>query len=397
MNGLFGDLACLNRANFRPSTGGRCEIRILICPTAFKGSIGAAAAARAMARGARRGRPDAEVRLLPLSDGGPGLLDALRMATEDPEGEAPVVRMPVEDPLGRSVEGRLLLIPRAAVAESADSCGLHHLAPGERRPLKTGTEGVGDLIRAAAETGVRTLFLGMGGSASSDGGAGAARRLGWRFLDGDDRPLGRGGGPLQRLATVEPPPDDGGGEPSGRWGSREEGRPQLVALADVRNPLLGPRGAARTFAPQKGADRSQVQQLEVGLSRLAALSPHPELRARPGSGAAGGLAFGCAAFLGGTILPGTSWVLERVAFSDRLAEADLVVTGEGAYDRTTGMGKVVEAVLGRARRAGVPVVLACGRIDGPVPEEVRAGDGGGGVLSPKGLADLVTDLVGGGS
>lgn len=380
-------------------------MRVLVCPTEFKGTLTAARAARAMARGIRRARPGSAVDVLPLSDGGPGLLDALVAATHEPEGPR-LVRTAVEDPLGRPVEGRLLFLspdgaptgPReetgvgsggitVAAAESADACGLRYLSPEERRPAETGTEGVGDLVRAAAARGVDRLYLGLGGSGTCDGGAGAARRLGWRFLDADGGELGRGGGALHRLSRVVEPPEEEDVDGSAM------GVPELVALADVENPLLGPRGAARIFGPQKGASPEEVELLEDGLDRLAALSPRPALRHRPGAGAAGGLAFGCGAFLGASIVAGAPWVLERVGFADRLARTDLVVTGEGAFDATTGMGKIVGRVLRRARDAGVAAGLVCGRLETDPPAGVRALDGGGRMLDGAGVEELAAALV----
>lgn len=379
-------------------------MRILVCPAEFKGTLPARRVARAMAEGVRRGRPAARVDVLPLSDGGPGLLDALTVAVggqdgagDEPHGAGRVVEVAVEDPLGRPAQARMLLLPPAAndevsaVAESADACGLQHLSEEERRPLVTGTEGVGDLVDAAASRGAHRLYLGLGGSATCDGGAGAARRLGWRFLDSDGRALERGGGSLERLARVEEA-EESRGDGSGGSVAAPAGL-EVVVLADVRNPLLGPRGAARTFAPQKGASPAEVRTLEVGLSRLAALSPRPELRDRPGAGAAGGLGFGCAAFLGASIVPGAPWLLERVSFDDRLSRADWLITGEGAYDRTTGMGKVVEVVLRRARDRKVPAALLCGRLDDDPPEGVDARDGGGRELDARKVADLAEELA----
>lgn len=252
--------------------------------------------------------------------------------------------------------------------------------------METGTEGVGELIRAAASRSADRLYLGMGGSGTCDGGAGAARRLGWEFLDGRGEPLPSGGGALGRLARVAAPEEDP---------LRTDRDPvmEVVALADVRNPLLGPRGAARTFGPQKGAGPEEVRRLELGLRRLSSLSPHPGLRDQPGTGAAGGLAFGCGAFLGASIVQGAPWVLRMVDFPRRLARADRLVTGEGAYDQTTGMGKIVDEVLSRARRAEVPAALLCGRLDDDPPAPVEARDAGGVELDADGLADLARELA----
>lgn len=379
-------------------------MRVLVCPAEFKGTLPARRVARAMADGVRRARPDATLDVLPLSDGGPGLLDAVRLGLETGRGSGEgvpasgnVAEITVEDPLGRPTQARVLFVPTgtgeepSALAESADACGLHLLTEEERRPMETGTEGVGELIRAAAARGVRRLYLGLGGSATCDGGVGAARRLGWRFFDSAGRRLERGGGALERLARVEPAAggaeEDGGDLPVGDPGL------DLIALADVRNPLLGPQGAARTFAPQKGASSGEVRKLEAGLLRLASLSPRPDQRDRPGAGAAGGLGFGCAAFLNATLVPGAPWLLDRVGFDDRLSRADRLVTGEGAYDRTTGMGKVVEVALRRARGHGVPAALVCGRIDSEPPDGVDFREGGERVLDARSMADLAEELA----
>lgn len=370
-------------------------MRVLVCPTAFKGTLTATAVAGAMRRGVRRAAADAEVRAMPLSDGGPGLLEALSAAGE---GRVRTVEG-VSAPRGATAPGaRVLLLDggRTAVVESADACGLALLPQDARDPTATHTRGVGDLIHAAAEEAPDAVIVGLGGSATCDGGTGAARRFGYRFLDDHGAALPDGGGPLAELAAIDPD----GKETGGRAGTTAV--PELLALADVDDPLLGPEGAAATYAPQKGAGPAQVERLEAGLGRLVEVAAR-DLEAdpagvrtaaeRPGAGAAGGLAFGLEVFLGARVVGGTDWVLSRVEFGEALRDADLLVTGEGAYDRTTDRGKVVGRVLRRAREAGVPARLVCGRIDGELPEGVRAEDGGGAEMDADAVAAATARLV----
>lgn len=351
-------------------------MRVLVCPTAFKESFGAREAADAMAEGVRRWRPSARVARMPLSDGGPGLLEALSAA-----GEARVETRSVSDPLGQPVTGRLLWTDRRhAVVESSDACGLH-LLPGGGRPLEAHTRGVGELVRAAVEAGAAEIHVGLGGSATTDGGTGMARVFGYRFLDAEGRPLPPGGGPLRRLARIEP-----GAGPDAA----------VVALADVETALTGMAGAARTFGPQKGASAEEVELLVEGLERLGRRLEEDlaaDVADLPGSGAAGGLGAGCAAFLGARIVGGADWVLERVGFERSLARADRLVTGEGAFDASSGAGKVTQRVLERARRAEVPVTLVCGRIEADPPAGVVARAGDGTWLSPDDLARLTAEAL----
>ena len=208
-------------------------MRVLVCPTAFKESLSATAVADAIAAGVRRAVPDAGVRTLPLSDGGSGLIEALAEAKGGRKA-----RIPTTNPLGREIEALVLWTADDEVAiESAEACGLHLLAPDELNPLRTATDGVGMLLERCAAEGARRAILGLGGSATVDGGTGMARALNWRFLDREGRDLEPGGGALTELALIE--------RPSLRIPL------SVTALADVRSPLLGPDGAARRFAPQK--------------------------------------------------------------------------------------------------------------------------------------------------
>jgi len=349
-------------------------VRILVCPTGFKETSSAVEAASAMAEGARAAHPGAEVRTLPLSDGGPGLLDALEAGMGGERRDVPAL-----GPLGEVVTARTLWpAPDEVVIESAEVCGLH-LVPGPSRdPARSDTRGVGALLLSCAADGARRAILGLGGSATVDGGTGMARALGWRFLDAEGAELPPGGGALPRLALVVP---------------AVHPLPLAVtALADVRSPLLGPDGAARRFAPQKGAGPEQVESLERGLARLAdvvARDTGRDPRDLRGAGAAGGLGYGLVAFAQAELVDGADWVLGRTRFDDLLAGADRLVTGEGAWDPTSGLGKITARVLERALARGLPALLACGRIEGPVPDGVRTADGGGAALDAAGLARVV--------
>lgn len=350
---------------------------ILVAPTSFKGTIGAAEAAAALAAGARRVRPHAEVVEAPLSDGGPGLIDALRRAPA-----APLPRVVVTGPLGERTTAPVLVVDGRALVESADACGLHLVPPGRRDPLRTTTRGVGELLlRAAAMPGVRELVCGLGGSATVDGGTGLARALGFAFLDAAGQLLPEGGGALDRLARIAPP-------------AARVPLPAVTALCDVASPLLGPQGAAPVFGPQKGADALGVARLEAGLQRLAErirLDLGGDVTALAGGGAAGGLGAGLVAFAGARLLPGSEWVLDAVGFDAALARARLVLTGEGAYDEQSALGKVAGEVIRRARARGVPVLLVCGSIRGALPEGVTGLSGGGRPLAPGDLAALAAD------
>lgn len=328
-------------------------MRVLIAPQEFKGSLAADEAAAAIAAGIRAARPGWQLDLLPLSDGGPGLLDALRRAVR-----ADTAAAVVHDPLGRPVLGRYLRLRETgdAVIEAAQANGLFHLKPEERDALRADTFGVGELIAAAAADEPPRMLIGVGGSATTDGGAGALRALGARFLDGAGADLPPGGGPLARLERIEWNPP--------AW----LGRFPIIVAADVRSPLCGPAGAARVFAPQKGASPAEVDLLEEALERFAAVVRRVtgvDLRDLPGAGAAGGLAGGLRAFLGAAIESGFDIVAGVTRFAGRLAAADLVITGEGSYDEQSLAGKVTGRVLEAARAAGKPAVVFAGRASLP--------------------------------
>jgi len=346
--------------------------RVLVAPTAFKGTIGPRAAALAMAEGVRGVWPAAAVVQRPLSDGGNGLLEACHAL-----GGGVWIERVVTGPLGESVQARALRQDGVVVVESAEACGLHLVAPARRDPLVASTRGVGELIAAAASAGEQ-IVLGLGGSGTVDGGTGMARALGWRFLDASGVVLSEGGGPLQRLARIEPPLR----------------RPELTvtALCDVDNPLTGPQGAARVYGPQKGARGVDIERLEAGLARLAEVIESDlglSVVELAGAGAAGGLGAGARAFLEAKLVGGAAWMMERARFSAEVSRADLVVTGEGAFDAQSGMGKVTGKVIKAARGVNVPVLLVCGRVEGRIPAGVEALAGGERILTEDDLTELV--------
>ncbi len=323
-------------------------VRIVVAPDSFKGSIGAAAAAAALADGWHGARPGDEVSCLPLADGGEGTLDVLAAAVPTARWHAATVSGPAR----QDVASCWLELPgRTAVIELARASGLPLLADPD--PLGAYTAGTGELVSRALDAGSARIIIALGGSASTDGGAGALTALGARFLDAAGNPLAAGGGALARLASADlsglrPPPSGG-----------------VTCLADVTAPLLGPSGAAAVFGPQKGAGPGQVAALEAGLARLARLLGGEP--AAPGAGAAGGTGYGFAAAWGAAIVPGAAELGRIAGLDGMLAGADLVITGEGRYDRTSTAGKVAGAVLAAAAVAGVPAALVAGSIAADLP------------------------------
>jgi glycerate kinase len=342
---------------------------ILVAPTAFKGTIGARLVAEALAEGARRALPHANVLACPVADGGDGLLDAVLEPTALREHVA------VTGPLGAPVQAELgWLDSETAIFECASACGIALLPADRRNPLEATSRGVGELIVEAVDRGAVTVVVGLGGSASVDGGVGAARGLGWTFTDVNGAALPEGGGALATLADW-----------TAGWGVAK----RVVALTDVHTPLVGPDGAAPLFAPQKGASPADVQLLATGLERLAAaMAGHgrPELATLPGGGAAGGLGAGLVFFAKAELLPGAAWVLDRVGFDAALAKADLVITGEGVFDRTSLLGKATGEVLRRAQVARKRGAVVAGRVSDAAG--VHAVTAGGALLDVAGLVVL---------
>lgn len=322
-------------------------MQVLVAPDSMGGRLSASEVARAIGQGWHRVRPDDEVVMSPMSDGGEGLLDTVHGA-DDRE-----VRVEVAGPMGRPVEAWFSLrADGTAVIESAMACGLHLVDPEARDPLRATTFGVGELLDAARAAGARRVLVGLGGSASVDGGAGALTALGFALRVADGSGLKIGAGDLARIDTIQ----QGWRDPA--WDELE-----VDLLADVRTPLVR---AARVFGPQKGATPEVVDRLEEALRRWEQVVVRDldaaGLADQPGSGAAGGLGFGLAAALGGRLVGGTAAVAGMLDLDDRLSQADLVITGEGRLDATSFEGKVVGEVLARAAGAGRPAAVVAGAV-----------------------------------
>jgi glycerate kinase len=333
-------------------TGGTPVTRVLVAPDKFKGSLPATAVAAAVATGLRRAAADLEVVQNPVADGGDGTLEAAL--------DAGYERVPVRvsGPLGDPVDTAYAVRDGTAVVEMADACGLVRMPAGRLEPLTASSTGLGEVVRTALDAGCPRVVVGIGGSASTDGGAGMLAALGARFLDADGVELPPGGGALARLDRVD----------LGRLHPRLD-RTEVVLATDVDNPLLGARGAAAVYGPQKGADAADVEVLDAALARLSQVlgtatgvgdGGHPAALL-PGAGAAGGVGFAALSVLGASARPGIELLLELTGFHDKLPGAALVITGEGSLDQQTLAGKAPVGVAAAARAHRVPVVAVAGR------------------------------------
>ncbi len=340
------------------------KFRIVVAPQSFKGALDARDVAAAIAEGLGAVWPDAVIDLMPVADGGEETVRALVEASGGEYRESEV-----RDPLGRPVRARWGLIDGGATAvlEMAAASGLPLLRPRELDPRRASSFGTGELIRDAARAQPRRVIIGIGGSATNDGGAGMLRALGLRFVDGEGRELPEGGAALGALARVEGELD--------RWLRGVE----VLVASDVRNPLTGPEGASVVFGPQKGALVEDVMVLEGALAHFAdvvAATLGKDVRDEPGAGAAGGLGFALMAFLGASLRPGAELVLDAVRFDERVRGAALCVTGEGRLDGQSLFGKASITVARRARDAGVPVAAVVGSLgpgfEGAWSEGIRA-------------------------
>ena len=335
-------------------------MRIVIAPDSYKESISAVEAAEALAAGARQANPAAEIDLCPMADGGEGTVEAMVAATGGEFREANTF-----GPLGEPMRARLGLLGdgSGSVMEMAAAAGIALVPPDMRDPLLTTTFGVGSLIRAALDLGVRRIMLGIGGSATVDGGAGCAQALGVAFIDGSGQACvcGLAGGRLASITRID-----------------MSDRDPRIADADIRvacdvtNPLTGPDGAAAVYAPQKGATAEMVDLLEAGLANLAEVIRRDlgiDVEHLPGAGAAGGLGAGLVAFAGAKLASGVRIVADAVGLPDRLEGADLVITGEGSFDRSSRFDKAAVGVARMAAERGVPVVCIPGRATADAPHE----------------------------
>ncbi|MGW0119479.1 glycerate kinase [Streptomyces sp. NPDC003327] len=347
---------------------------VLVAADKFKGSLTAVQVAERVTAGLRRVVPGLEVETLPVADGGDGTV-AAAVAAGFERREATVT-----GPLGERVTAAFALRGTTAVVEMAEASGLQLLPPGVFAPLTATTYGSGELLRAALDAGATTIVFGVGGSATTDGGAGMLAALGARFLDADGEPVGPGGAPLADLATA----DLSGLDP--RFADVD-----LVLASDVDNPLTGPKGAPAVYGPQKGATPDDVRTLDAALAHYATVlekavgTRAAEAAVAPGAGGAGGIGYG-ALILGARFRPGIELMLEVLGFAPALERATLVITGEGSLDEQTLHGKAPAGVAAAARAAGKEVVAVCGRL-ALAPEAL----GAAGIRRAYPLTDLEPD------
>ena len=335
--------------------------KILLVPDSFKGTLSSRQVCQVMAGQLRRFFPQAQVKSIPVADGGEGSVEAFLAAAG---GERRT--RTVTGPFGEPVEAfyGILGDGRTAVIEMAACAGLP-LTEGRLNPERATTYGVGELLLAAKEAGCTKAILGLGGSCTNDGGVGAAAALGAKFTRADGTAFVPTGGTLGEIAALDVSP----------VAQALQGM-ELTAMCDIDNPLYGEAGAAAVFAPQKGADAAMVARLDAGLRHLGQVSARclgRDFSHLPGAGAAGGLGFGMAAFCGAQLRMGIDAVLDAVGFDSLLPGTDVVFTGEGKIDSQSARGKVVSGVAARCRKAGVPVVAVVGQIDQGFEEMYQQG------------------------
>jgi len=350
-------------------------VHVLVAPDKFKGSLTAAEVAGHVAAGLRRAAGGGvTIACVPVADGGDGTLDAAIAAGFE---RVPVrASGPTGEPVGTAYGRRGEL----AVVELASVCGLGLLPGGRREPLRASSFGMGEIVGAALDAGCARIVLGVGGSASTDGGAGLLQALGARVYDRAGAPLPRGGGALREAAAV----DLSGLHPA-------ISRTGFTVASDVDNPLYGPHGAAAVYGPQKGAGPADVALLDEGLRRWAALvaaAGGADRADAPGAGAAGGVGFAALAVLRATLRSGIDLVLELAGFAGQLAAADLVIIGEGSLDEQTLHGKAPAGVAAAARAHGKPVVAVAGRVTLPAAALAAAG-----IARAYALSDIEPDLA----
>src|SRR6266487_5178560 len=327
-------------------------MRILIAPDKFKGALSARDVAGNIAKGLRDVLPDAEIEIVPMADGGEGTAEAI---CEVRGGSW--LKCRAHDPIGREIEARYGWIEdgKLAVMEMSEAAGMRRLSEDERDPVRATTFGVGEMILNAANRGANEIVIGLGGSATNDGGWGMARAIGFKFEHEHEQEQGKDRErvtELVNLSRIEKPQD--------------LNLPKIIAAVDVQNPLLGENGATRVFGPQKGASKDELNVLERALTRLAEVVAEEfdfDYRDRPGAGAAGGLGFGLMSFCSATIRPGFDVVAEAVGLRSKMKGVDVVITGEGSLDRQTLEGKTPAGVARLARKLGKKVFAIAGRTD----------------------------------
>jgi glycerate kinase len=324
-------------------------MKIVIAPDSFKGTNTSIDVCNLIETGILRVFPDADIRKIPVADGGEGTVDAVISAVNGKTDS-----LEVTGPLGKPVSARFGYFGKTAVMEMAEASGLTLIQPRERNPLRTTTRGTGELLKHLVEKGFTKIILGVGGSATNDGGAGMAQGLGYILADSTDRPLEPGGAHIGSLGRITDSPLRTGLD-----------RTEIIIAGDVTNPLLGPDGASAVYGPQKGADPETVSVLERNMtdySKAVETYFGRSFRSIPGAGAAGGLGFGLLAFCDARIQSGIDTVLDIVGFNRLLNDADIVITGEGRIDGQSLKGKVAVGIAQRCRKHNVPVLVIAGSI-----------------------------------
>jgi glycerate kinase len=322
-------------------------MKILIAPDKFKGTLSAREVAENIAAGLRDVLPDAKIDIVPLADGGEGTAEVISSALR-----GSWMKCKAHDPLGREIEARYGWVEdqNLGVMEMSEAAGMRRLVPNELDPVRANTFGVGEMILDAARRGAGEIIIGLGGSATNDGGFGTARALGFRFFDHEHEHEVNSVSDLINLERIDRP--------------RSLILPKIIAAVDVRNPLLGENGATRVFGPQKGATADKIEALERALTRLADITAKQfgfDYRNKPGAGAAGGLGFGLMSFCGAKVRPGFDVVAEAVGLEAKMKDVDLVITGEGSLDRQTLQGKTPAGVAAMARKLRKRVFAIVGR------------------------------------
>jgi glycerate 2-kinase len=343
------------------------QMKVLIAPDKFKGALNAREVAENIAKGLRDILPDAQIEIVPMADGGEGTAEAIC----DARG-CSWLECKAHDPLGREIDARYGWIDREkiAVMEMSEAAGMRRLSESERDPIRATTFGVGEMILGATKRGANEIIIGLGGSATNDGGFGIARALGYRFFAGETELTGAVTDLTQLTKIVSPENLSGAlAVASAEGKSKRLSQPPLqetniIAAVDVKNPLLGENGATQVFGPQKGVGKTELDNLERALMRLADIVAAQfgfDCRSEAGAGAAGGLGFGLLSFCGATIRPGFEVVAQAVGLESKMQNADLVITGEGSLDRQTLEGKTPAGVARLARKLHKPVFAIVGR------------------------------------
>jgi glycerate kinase len=337
-------------------------MNILLAPDSFKDSLPAKAVADHMAKAISRVMPDAQITKIPLSDGGEGLLEALVR----PLG-GQFVKVKVKDPLMRAIWAHYGIIDngQTAVIEMAVASGLELLKENERNPLITSTHGTGQLIKDALDNGCTKIIVGLGGSATNDGGMGMIKALGGKFLDHNGNSIGEGGAALERLAQIDLSQFD-----------RRLSNCEIIAACDVTNPLTGANGASMVFGGQKGGRPEDLKQLDHNLLNYASVIKSDlgkDIKSVKGTGAAGGTALSLLAFLNAALKPGIQLIMKELQLETHIKKADLVITGEGKIDEQTLYGKTISGIASISKKNNVPVIAIAGKVDNDIGELYKLG------------------------